>query len=51
MAGYEIPRRFVFCEELPYSDAGKLLRRNLPEITGSRRRRDKSDNKPAEAGV
>jgi len=32
LAPYEIPRRIKFVSELPYSDAGKLLRRELPNI-------------------
>jgi long-chain acyl-CoA synthetase len=49
LAPYEIPRRFEFVDELPYSDAGKLLRRKLPEIKASRRRRSQADVEPAEA--
>ncbi|MCA9890706.1 MAG: AMP-binding protein, partial [Anaerolineae bacterium] len=52
LAPYEIPRRFIFCDELPYNDAGKLMRRLLPSIEGKgRRRRDKEDSAPAEASV
>ncbi|MCS6836850.1 MAG: AMP-binding protein [Anaerolineae bacterium] len=32
LAAYEIPRRFVFVDALPYSEAGKLLRRELPNL-------------------
>jgi long-chain acyl-CoA synthetase len=34
LAAYEIPRKYVFVDALPYSDAGKLLRRSLPALTG-----------------
>lgn len=32
LAAYEIPRRFVFVEALPYNEAGKLVRRELPNL-------------------
>lgn len=51
LAPYEIPRRFEFVDELPYSDAGKLLRRKLPEIKASRRRRSQAEVEPTEASA
>lgn len=34
LAPYEIPRKYTFVDALPYSDAGKLLRRELPLLVG-----------------
>ncbi|MEJ7714973.1 MAG: hypothetical protein WKF40_04415 [Thermoleophilaceae bacterium] len=30
LAGYQVPKRLVFVDELPRNSAGKLLRRELP---------------------
>lgn len=51
LAPYEIPRRFVFVDALPYSDAGKLLRRELPNLAEGkkRNRKAKKDDQPIEA--
>jgi long-chain acyl-CoA synthetase len=32
LAAYEIPRKYVFVEKLPYNDAGKLVRRELMQV-------------------
>jgi long-chain acyl-CoA synthetase len=32
LASYKVPRKIVFCESLPKSDVGKVLRRKLKEI-------------------
>lgn len=34
LAAYEVPRRYEFVEALPYNDAGKLVRRELPALKG-----------------
>ncbi len=37
LAAYEIPRKYVIVDKLPYSEAGKLLRRELPKLKASRK--------------
>ncbi len=34
LAAYEIPRKYIFIDKLPYNDAGKLVRRELINIIG-----------------
>lgn len=34
LAAYEIPRRFIFVDRLPYNEAGKLIRRDLLALAG-----------------
>lgn len=32
LAAYEVPRKYAFVEKLPYNEAGKLVRRELPKL-------------------
>jgi long-chain acyl-CoA synthetase len=34
LAAYEVPRKYVFVDKLPYNEAGKLVRRELPNVAG-----------------
>ena len=34
LAAYEVPRKYIFVDKLPYNDAGKLVRRELPKLEG-----------------
>ena len=34
LAAYEVPRKYVFVDKLPYNDAGKLVRRELLSVVG-----------------
>ena len=35
LAGYKVPRDVVFLDELPRNDSGKVMKRELPDVSGS----------------